>query len=205
MSRANPSPDTDDETSAATSSNSSAPCRRVDDIECLHGRVPRWWTGGFVACLAFAPVYMFFHHNGVEGRSSIDNYERAMAINMNGQLEALEGATMDADGVARYLDDDSWLAVGRSLYKTHCASCHGAAGGGIVGPNLCDDSYKNIRDLGGFIRVLVNGAGGGAMPAWKDKLDDKQIVLVSSYVASLRGSNPPGGRPPEGRVIPPWN
>lgn len=180
------------------------PCRRVDDIECLPGKIPRWWTGGFLTCLVFAPVYMFFFHSGTPGRSLMDDYERKIAANMNAQLVQLGDLEMNRDGVARFLDDDSWLAVGKSIYKTNCASCHGLGGGGIVGPNLGDDVYKNIVDLGDFINVLVNGAGGGAMPAWKGKLDDNQIVLVSSYVASLRGTNPPGGRPPEGKQIPDW-
>ena len=185
-------------------SSSRPACRRVDDIECLHDRIPSWWTTGMMVCLAFAPLYMFFHHNGTEGRSAVDRYERALAANMNTQMSQLTGVTMDGDGVRNFMDDDSWLSVGKSVYKTNCSSCHGQDGGGIVGPNLCDDSYKNIARLDDFIKVLVNGAGAGAMPAWKGKLDDKQIVLVSSYVASLRGTRPTGGRPPEGREIPAW-
>lgn len=180
------------------------PCRRVDDIECLPGNIPRWWTGGFLACLVFAPFYMFFHHSGTPGRSAVDRYEQSLAVNMSAQLAQMGDIKMNGEGVERFLRDDSWLAVGKSIYKTNCASCHGQNGGGIVGPNLGDDAYKNINQLGDFIRVLVNGAGGGAMPAWKGKLDDSEIVLVSSYVASLRGTNPPGGRPPEGKKIPAW-
>ena len=180
-------------------------CRQVDDIECLRGNIPGWWTTGFLACLAFAPLYMFFYHNGVEGRSEMDHYQRQMAANMNAQLAQLGELEMNEAGIRRFLNDDSWLSVGRAIYKSNCASCHGQQGGGIVGPNLCDDAYKNVTHLGDFINVLINGAGGGAMPAWKNKLDDNQIVLVSSYVASLRGSQPAAGRPPEGKVIPPWN
>ena len=54
------------------------------------------------------------------------------------------------------------------------------------------------------MRVLENGANAGAMPAWKSKLSTNEIVLVSAYVASLRGKSDGTGKPAEGREIAPW-
>lgn len=175
-----------------------------DGIACSGSRVPRWWWRLFLVTVVFAPLYLFFYHNGVEGRASADWFDRSIAANMRSQMDRLGDLSLDETSVQKYLHDPSWLQVGAGVYKTNCANCHGADGGGIVGPNLCDDSYKNINRLGDFLNVLQNGAGGGAMPPWKTKLSESEIVLVSSYVASLRGSQPNGGRPPEGRVIPPW-
>jgi cytochrome c oxidase cbb3-type subunit 3 len=44
------------------------------------------------------------------------------------------------------------------------------------------------------------------MPAWKNDLLPVEQVIVSAYVASLRGKNLPsvGGRPAEGDKIAPW-
>ena len=42
------------------------------------------------------------------------------------------------------------------------------------------------------------------MPPWQAKLSPNEIVLVASYVASLRGSNPSVAKPAEGRKIPAW-
>jgi len=42
------------------------------------------------------------------------------------------------------------------------------------------------------------------MPAWKNRLHPNEVVMVSAYVANLRGQNLTGPRPPEGPVIPPW-
>ena len=77
-------------------------------------------------------------------------------------------------------------------------------GGGLVGPNLCDEEYKNVKDIADILTVLQNGASAGAMPAWKNRLSTNELVLAASYVASLRGTNPPEPKAPEGRVIPPW-
>ena len=104
----------------------------------------------------------------------------------------------------RFLYDESWLNFGKSTFKAHCTSCHGKDGGGLVGPNLCDDQYKNVKDIGDILTVVQNGAKGGAMPPWKTRLSENELVLVSSYVASLRGSSPANPKDPEGSVIAPW-
>ena len=165
---------------------------------------PKWWQRGmFLGCVC-APLYLFYFHNGVTGRSAVDRYQREFSANMQSQMDQLGDVSLDGAGVRRFMDEPSWLSVGASTFKSNCASCHGNLGQGGVGPNLGDHHYKNIRDLGDFVTILLRGAGGGAMPAWRQKLSDQQIVLVAAYVASLRGSKPPGGKPPEGRVIAPW-
>ncbi len=59
----------------------------------------------------------------------------------------------------------------------------------------------DIVSMGG---PILNGANGGAMPAWKSKLSVNEIVLVSSYVASLRGTTPATAKAAEGNKIAPW-
>ena len=92
------------------------------------------------------------------------------------------------------------------VYKTNCVSCHGADGTGLVGPNLTDEYWKNVRKVEDIAKVISEGAANGAMPAWQNRLSHQnQIVLTAAYVASLRDS-PKTGKPPvaEAKVIPPW-
>jgi cytochrome c oxidase cbb3-type subunit 3 len=103
----------------------------------------------------------------------------------------------------RMMGDTKWMALGANVFKNNCTACHGASAQGIVGPNLTDDAWKNVKVLTDIPRVIANGAAGGAMPAWKTRLEPNELVLVASYVASLRGKNVPG-KPPEGEIIPPW-
>ena len=71
--------------------------------------------------------------------------------------------------------------------------------------NLCDDMWKNVYQIEDVTKMVANGAAGKAMPAWGARLHPNELVLVSCYVASLRGTSPPGPvRPPEGKAIPPW-
>ncbi|MFG0263005.1 MAG: cbb3-type cytochrome c oxidase N-terminal domain-containing protein [Novipirellula sp. JB048] len=175
-----------------------------DGIQEFDNPLPGWWKWMFIGTIFFAFPYTAFYHSGAEGRTVIERYDKALAANQRLQFAEIGELTLDRDSVIRFLYQPSWLRVGQSVYKTHCVSCHGADGGGLVGPNLTDDSYKNVNDIGDVLSVIENGAGGGAMPAWKTRLSANEMVLVASYVASLRGTEAPDGKTAEGRVIAPW-
>ena len=175
-----------------------------DGIQEFDNPLPGWWKWMFIASIFFAFPYWAFYHGGAEGRSVEARYDQALAANIRLQFEEIGELKLDRPTVVKFLYEPSWLRVGQTVFKTHCVSCHGADGGGLVGPNLTDDEYKNIKDIGDFLHVLQNGAAGGAMPAWKNRLSANEILLVSSYAASLRGTEPAAGKNPEGRTIPPW-
>ncbi|MEM6691669.1 MAG: c-type cytochrome [Planctomycetota bacterium] len=167
--------------------------------------IPLWWSWMFAGTLIIAPFYLLVHHSGNENRTAVGSYEVALAKAMNAQLDALGDVSLDRDSMVRFMDEPSWLQVGKSVFKANCASCHGQKGEGMIGPNLCDDHYKNVSKVEDFLNILANGAAGGAMPAWKGKLSDVEIVLVSAYAANLRNSDPPGAKAAEGREIPAWD
>ena len=95
------------------------------------------------------------------------------------------------------------MAVGKAVFIQHCAQCHQKDGSGINGVNLTDDHYKNVKKISDIPGIVRAGAANGSMPAWGTKLHPNDIVLVSAYVADMRGKNVPG-RAAEGEVIPPW-
>ena len=175
-----------------------------DGIQEYDNPLPGWWKWLFVASIVFAPPYMFWYHNGASGRSLTDIYDREYAANLQMQFGGVQ-LKVDRDTVLTYyLNDDPLLKVGEAAFRSNCISCHRKDGGGLVGPNLCDDSYKNVRDIGDILTVIQKGANAGAMPAWTNRLDDNSIVLVAAYVASMRGTEISNPKPAEGNVIPPW-
>ncbi|WP_235935320.1 c-type cytochrome [Candidatus Laterigemmans baculatus] len=177
----------------------------TDGIEVLDSPLPGWWKWTFFATIAFSFPYFAYYHFGATGRTLEDSYTRAVARNAQLQFAEIGELEGDAETLVRYLDEPSWLSVGKSVYQTHCIACHGAGGGGLVGPNLTDEHYKNVRAIEDIVTVINVGAGAGAMPAWQSRLEQNERVLVAAYVASLRGTTP-GGSPkgPEGAVIPEW-
>jgi cytochrome c oxidase subunit 2 len=73
------------------------------------------------------------------------------------------------------------VARGEKVYNANCAACHKADGAGagpikaLVGSKvvLSDDKAQQIA-------IMLNGAGGGSMPAWK-QLSDTEIAAVVTY------------------------
>lgn len=175
-----------------------------DGIEEYDNPLPGWWKWSFIATIVYSILYGLYLHGGAEGRSVEEGYAAAMADNMRLQFQQIGDLQVDEATVFAYLSDPQWLKVGESVFRSHCVSCHGSTGAGLVGPNLTDDYYKHIKTVGDILAVVQNGAAGGAMPAWKTRLHPNEIVLVSSYVGSLRGAAGANPKPPEGQEIPPW-
>ena len=79
--------------------------------------------------------------------------------------------------------------------------CHKADGGGAIGPNLTDANWINgggIKNL--FKTISEGGRPGKGMVAWKESLKPTEIQKVASYVLSLQGTKPAGGKAFEGDV-----
>ena len=175
-----------------------------DGIEEFDNPLPGWWKWLFIASIVFSPIYWMFFHGGAEGRSIEDQYGAALAANTRLQFSEIGDLNPDADTILRFMNKDNWVKVGQVVFKTNCISCHGRDGEGKVGPDLTDDFYKNLTKIDEIASVVSNGAGNGAMPKWSNRLHVNEIVLVSAYVATLRGKNLESPRAAEGKIIAPW-
>lgn len=175
-----------------------------DGIQEYDNPLPGWWKWLFVGTIVWSVPYFAYYHFGAPGRSVEAQYEVAAAENMRKQFAEIGELRPDAPTIVKFANDERWVAFGQSIYKSHCVACHGPEGAGVVGPNLTDEHYKNVRNVEDILKVINVGAGAGAMPAWQARLEENERILVSSYVASLRGKNAAGGKAPEGQLIPPW-
>lgn len=176
-----------------------------DGIQEYDNPLPGWWKFLFWISVVFAPIYYLYVHAGIEGRSIHDQYNNHMASVFELRFAEIGELEPNRETILKYMNDEpKWLAVGKVIYQANCVSCHGADGGGIVGPNLTDDHWKNVRNVEGIAKVILEGAANGAMPAWKNRMSHpNQVVLTAAYVASLR-DNPVAGKAPEGNRIGPW-
>lgn len=176
-----------------------------DGIQEFDNPLPGWWKWTFVGSIVFSVFYAMYFHIGAPGRSINEQFDEALSANMRLQFAEIGELKPDSDTIMKFTANPSWLKVGQTVYKTNCVSCHGRNGEGKVGPNLTDEAFKNVRQVEDIAKVIRNGAGNGAMPAWANRLHANEVVLVSAYVASLRGSNPGGEvKGPEGNAIPAW-
>lgn len=176
----------------------------IDGIQQQSGTVPRWWSNTMFALMGICPLFMLYFHIGAPGRSAADYYEKEVAAAARARFAEIGTLEPNGPTILEYMEKDNWVKVGKVVFKSNCANCHGQSGEGLIGPNLTDEKYKHIRSVGDIATVILKGANNNAMPAWEEKLDVNEIVMVSAYVANLRGTNADGGKAAEGADIPSW-
>ena len=110
----------------------------------------------------------------------------------------------DEKTIVKLMGDQRMMAVAAGMFVGNCAACHARDGGGINGVNLTDDSYKNVKTIADVYTVITDGAASGAMPSWRNKLNQNERVLMAAYAASLRGTTPAVPKGAEGTPIAPW-
>jgi cytochrome c oxidase cbb3-type subunit 3 len=191
--------------SSSANSNEAPILHSYDGIQEYDNPLPGWWKWIFWITIIVTPFYIMYFHCGAPGRSVDEMYQASVSENTRKQYAEIGDLAADEATVIKFLKEPKWVGVGQSIFKANCVSCHAADGGGNVGPNLCDDNYKHIKKLPDIIKVINEGVAGGAMPAWASRFSHKNdIILVSVYVASLRGSKPANGKAPDGSPIAAW-
>ena len=178
---------------------------QYDGIQEFDNPLPGWWKGVFWITIMFSLFYLGWFHAGASGRSVDEQYQAALAANTRKQYAEIGDLEANEATIVAYMKLPKWVGVGGAIFKANCVSCHSADGGGNVGPNLCDEQYKHIKQVTDIVKVVNEGVAGGAMPAWGTRLGHKNdVVLVAAYVASLRGSKPANPKAPDGSPIAPW-
>lgn len=86
-----------------------------------------------------------------------------------------------APAPAGAMDTTHMVAMGRTLYVSNCASCHGQDAEGKIGPTLHALGDPDAK----VYRHIANGFT-GKMPAYKDKLTKDQIDTLVAYIQSLK-------------------
>jgi cytochrome c oxidase cbb3-type subunit III len=93
-----------------------------------------------------------------------------------------------------YEGDVHAINEGKRLYGWfNCAGCHGAIGGGAIGPPLRDRSWIYGGDAGQIYQTILEGRPNG-MPAYGGRLPEDAAWKIVAYVQSLGGT--PAAREP---------
>jgi len=99
--------------------------------------------------------------------------------------------------------DPNLLEAGRQQFAKSCAPCHGERAEGLIGPNLTDEFWLHGGKLTEIYATVVTGVTNKGMPPWGRALAPQQLQAVVAYLRTLQGTNPAGGKPPQGaRVVP---
>ena len=174
-----------------------------DGIQEYDNPTPLWWHLIWLGTMVFSVIYFFLSLESPWFVHQKDRLERAQLAEIERLFGALGDLQADEATLVSLMDDQQWMEYGSAVFSMHCTSCHAQDGGGGIGPNLTDDYYLNVTTIEDIHAVIADGANNGAMPAWGNRLHPKEVVLLSSYVASLRGNNSPR-KGPEGEIIAEW-
>lgn len=93
------------------------------------------------------------------------------------------------------LTDAASLAAGEAIFmgqRSLCHTCHRKDLGGLVGPNLTDDMWRDGCTVDQMVQNVKTGfPPKGMLPFGStQRLTDQEVLEVVSFVISKRGSNP---------------
>ena len=171
-----------------------------DGIKELDNKIPPWWNALFYGAIVFAIIYMIDYHIIGDGNVQINEYNKEVqAATLQAELLSKSGALINEETVV-ILSDVAALSSGKDIFIKNCVACHGVNGEGIVGPNFTDDYWIHGASIKNIYKTISDGVPAKGMISWKSQLSPNQIQEVGSYIRTLRGTNPPNPKAPEGTL-----
>jgi cytochrome c oxidase cbb3-type subunit 3 len=183
-----------------------------DGIRELDNVLPPWWVWMFYTTIIFSVIYLIHYHispikalekigfvgPGV-GQEELYKLEMEQAEKEKQAYLAQMAIKVNEENVTA-LTDENEIKQGKEVFMTNCVTCHGKEAQGGAGPNLTDDYWLHGGGIKNIFKTIKYGVPEKGMIAWESQLSPKQIQQVASYILTLRGSNPPGSKEPQGEL-----
>ena len=153
---------------------------------------PLWWFWFIVALLAVTVVYLILYPGLGSYRGTLQWSQGGRiaesALRYEREFGPARAAIASAD-VAALRGDAAVLRSASSVFRNHCAACHGDDGGGQANlfPNLTDRDWQWGGESAALEQTIAAGRQ-AVMPPWQAVLGDAGVVQVADYVLSLSRS-----------------
>lgn len=172
-----------------------------DGIKELDNNLPPWWKYGFYFTIVFGFFYLIHYHVSRTGKLQLAEYQDELVLAEKQKEERMKA---NADNVTEEnvtaLSTPEVRRRGEETFEKLCAACHRADGGGQVGPNLTDEYWLHGGGIKNVFKTITYGVPNKGMISWQAQLSPKQIQEVASYILTLKGTNPPGPKEPQGDI-----
>ncbi len=169
-----------------------------DGIKELDNALPPWWKYGFYITIVVAVFYILKFEVWKTGQDQIQEYTTEMA-EAKLQTEAyLAEMKENVDEKSVVMSDAAGINAGKELFAKTCVACHMSNGEGGVGPNLTDDYWIHGGSINDVFKTIKYGYPDNGMQAWSSTFSPVQIQQLSSYIKSLKGTNPLNAKAPQG-------
>ena len=128
-------------------------------------------------------------------KRSIDEAPPKAPAQFVSQVRLEPGPPVRRDTIEGPFDDNAYgTSEGMVLFnQMNCSGCHSNGGGGM-GPALMDDEWTYGSTPHQIFATIAEGRPHG-MPAWRQRLNDRQIWQLVAYVRALSGLTPKSARP----------
>lgn len=171
-----------------------------DGIQEYDNPLPAWWLWTFLGTIIFAFHY-WIHYESGSGMTQNEELARDMK-EIHSHQQQRPAPTESEEDFQKLAGVASVLNQGRDIYLAKCAVCHGSDLQGSIGPNLTDEYWIHGKGhLLDIAQVVRTGALDKGMPSWEGQLQADEIRAVVVLIASKKGSQPAGAKPPQGDKV----
>lgn len=168
-----------------------------DGIQELDNPLPGWWLATFYITVVFSVFYYLYYQMG-SGPSLVQEYEQSVTEQDVKDRSKPKAPAPKDDELLAMASDGAKKSAGQAIFATRCASCHADKGQGNIGPNLTDSYWIHGGKISNIYKVVSEGVLEKGMPAWSAVLKPEELNNVVAFVWSLKGTNVPGGKAPQG-------
>jgi cytochrome c oxidase cbb3-type subunit III len=170
-----------------------------DGIKELDNAIPAWFNWFFGLTVVFALLYFPAYHIWNIADVQETEYDKEVKVAEIKKEEYLKKIANSIDEKnVKIVKDAKELQKGQELYKANCMVCHGEKGEGKIGPNLTDEYWLYGSSANEVFKTIKYGTNKG-MQAWQKQLNPLQIQQVVSFIHTMKGTNPPGAKEPQGK------
>ncbi len=170
-----------------------------DGIVELDNFMPPWLKYLFYGTIAYGAGYFMYFSVFDLGKTQIEEYQMELQLAAMQAEERKNMALASIDETNVSLDQsEQVIQAGQSLYQNNCVACHGADGGGGVGPNFTDEYWLHGGNIKDVFKVIKYGVPEKGMIPWQDQLSPEEIKQVANFVLSLQGTTPANPKEPQG-------
>jgi cytochrome c oxidase cbb3-type subunit 3 len=174
-----------------------------DGIEEFDYPLPSWWVWTFIGGGFFAVFYIFFY-NFAGAPSLKEEYKKELAnVELIREEQRKLTGNFDEAAYKTWNESPESMQQAALVYEENCLSCHEEKGKGDIGPNLTDEYWLNLKQVnpGAIYGFILVGNEDNGMPAWADTLSKEELFAAVKYVLSVKGTNIPNGKEPQGEKL----
>jgi len=176
----------------------------VDGIEEYDNPLPGWLNAILYGSIVFSVLYIMYYalsfapasykseyrHETVSARAELQKYFDENPLVPPSAAALLTGAS-----------DPAVIKLGKERFAKTCASCHGEAAQGLIGPNLTDNAWLHGGKVTQVFSTIAKGVPARGMPPWGRAIAPDELAALVSYIRSVQGSKPADPKAPEGNIV----